>query len=120
MRWLPLSVVSAALPALRARGVSAVARGDQRSDQTRMGFVAAYAAVEGRPHVLAQRLATGQQTWAERRDAFLRRHLAQAKANGETWWKDGRPTRRHLALVAWAYSPTPQRLKRWLAQQELE
>lgn len=116
-RWLPLSVVSAALPALRARGVSAVARGDQKSDQTRVGFMVAYAAADGRPQEMARLLATEQQTWAERRDAFLRRHLAQAKTNGEPWWKNGRPTRRHLALVAWAYSPTPLRLQRWLQRE---
>jgi hypothetical protein len=36
-------------------------------------------------------------TWAKKRDAFIKRHLAQYKSN---------PTpRRRLALIAWAYMP---------------
>jgi len=36
-------------------------------------------------------------TWASKRDAFIKRHLAQYKIN---------PTpRRRLALIAWAYMP---------------
>jgi hypothetical protein len=36
-------------------------------------------------------------TWAKKRDAFIKRHLAQYKTN---------PTpRRRLALIAWAYMP---------------
>ena len=36
-------------------------------------------------------------TWAKKREAFIKRHLVQYKAN---------PTlRRRLALIAWAYDP---------------
>lgn len=49
--------------------------------------------------------------WVRKREGFVARHLAQAIANGESWYDDrGRPTRRHLALVAWAFSPDPSGL----------
>lgn len=116
--WLPLPVVLAAIPEMRARGVSAVARGAQRSSRTRRGFIAAYTAAGGDPERMAQLAATPGQSWAVRRSGFLVRHLIQAKLHKEPWWRNGAPTRRHLALVAWAYSPTPARLIRWLAEQE--
>lgn len=112
--WLPLAVVEAAIPAMRRRHVSAVARGAQKSKRTRQGFVQAYRSAAGDPARMAKLRATTRQSWAERRAGFLARHLAQARVAGEPWWRAGAPTRRHLALVAWAYSPTPERLVRWL------
>jgi hypothetical protein len=50
--------------------------------------------------------------WQARREAFLARHLAQAKAHHEPLLDaNGEPTRRHLALIMWAYSPDPAKLK---------
>ena len=46
---------------------------------------------------------------------FGNRFVQQAKINREKWWtKKGHPTRRHLALIMWAYSPTPRRVADWL------
>lgn len=50
--------------------------------------------------------------WADKRDAFVTRHMAQVKAHGEPLWKDGLPTRRHLALIMWAYSPSSSKLSK--------
>ena len=71
------------------------------------GFLAAYDAAGGNPEHLSEH-------WVETRANFLTRHIAQARAHGESWWEDGEPTRRHLALIAWAHSPTPARLLRWM------
>jgi len=98
--FLPLGLVERAADAARPLGVSVVARGPG-------GFLAAYRRADGR----ASRLPP---SWAAKRAAFIARHVAQAKANGEPWWKDGAPTRRHLALSVWAYSPTPARLRAYL------
>lgn len=86
-RWEPLA---------EQLGVSEVARSSR-------GFMAAYEAAGGRPERLSE-------WWRQRRDNFVARHVAQARARGESWWRDGEPTRRHLALIMWAYSPTPSRL----------
>lgn len=44
--------------------------------------------------------------WRRRRRNFIARHVAQMRKNGEAWYDaSGRPTRRHLALLMWAYTP---------------
>ncbi len=109
--WLPLDLVEAAIPAMAARGVSAVARSPR-------GFIGAYRRAGGEPARLGW---TPRSTphrapypWRDRRNEFVARHAAQIAVRGEPLWVDGEPTRRHLALVAWAYSPTPAKLLRWL------
>lgn len=90
-RWLPLRQALSYEDEMERLGVSKVARSPR-------GFLAAYkhhrtaaatkkAPVPGYPG----------QTWGERRNAFIGRHLPQYRAN---------PTeRRRLALIAWAYAP---------------
>lgn len=101
--YLPLRVVRAAVAAAETRGVSKVAR-------SRGQFFDQYVSAKGRAEHLTD-------YWRRRRDAFVARHVAQM-LSGDTYpegWNDkGEPTRRHLALAVWAYSPTPERLRRWL------
>lgn len=88
---LPLGQVLRAAELARLRGVSAVATGPG-------GFVSVYR-VAGR----ADRL---PEVWVRKRDAFIRRHVAQAQIRGERWYdRRGRLTRRALALMVWAYDP---------------
>jgi len=49
-----------------------------------------------------------------KRRAFNRRHLAQILLNDEPLYEDGMISRRHLALVIWAYSPQPLEFLDWL------
>lgn len=107
--WLALATVQALEPYIAARGVSKVAR-------SKRGFIRAYEAAEGHPNTLAVDKYSGQH-WRDRRNGFVARHVEQARLAGEPWWKDGEPTGRHLALIAWAYTPTPQRLRAWLRKQ---
>lgn len=104
--WLSLATVLAVEPHIESSGISEVARSPR-------GFLRAYEAAGGAPGRLGQDAHSGQD-WRSRRNAFVARHVAQAKANGEPWWQDGAPTGRHLALVAWAYTPTPDRLHAWV------
>lgn len=94
--YLSLATIDRYRPRMRALGVSKVARSSR-------GFLSAYRRAGGDPDKLSD-------AWDARRDAFIRRHMAQVKARRESLWHDGQPTRRHLALIAWAYSPTPARL----------
>lgn len=62
------------------------------------------------------------------REAFIRRLLARTKGQVGLWWEEASPTtlrglepglelvptRRHGALLAWAYSPVPDQLAAWL------
>jgi hypothetical protein len=95
--WLELGLIDAWVPLMAELGVSEVARGPS-------GFLAQYRRAKGNPNRVSD-------AWARKRAAFLERHLAQAKERGEAWFlPNGLPTRRHLALVAWAYSPVPAKL----------
>ncbi|MFA5053242.1 MAG: hypothetical protein WC565_04250 [Parcubacteria group bacterium] len=78
------------------RGVSEVARSNR-------GFLRAYETA-GSARALSPE-------WRAKREGFIARHMAQA--SNEPWFDaKGRPTRRHLALIMWAYSPQPSRLRR--------
>jgi hypothetical protein len=94
--YLDLAVVEAYVGRMRRAGVSKVARG-------RGGFLPAYRRAGGDPAKLSA-------AWRQKRDAFIARHLAQARVNGEKLTRVDGPSRRHLALIAWAYSPSPQAL----------
>ena len=71
-------------------GVSKVARSSR-------GFLREYERA-GSSRSMKVRIVPGkEQTWGNRRDAFIKRHIVQYKKN---------PTRRRfLALVMWAYKP---------------
>lgn len=107
--WLTPAEIRPWIPLMEREGVSEVARSPR-------GFLARYLAVRGRPDRLGAvpaetPNARAGQRWEERRADFVARHMAQARANREPLWRaDGTPTRRHLGLIAWAYSPDPERL----------
>jgi hypothetical protein len=96
--FLSLELIEAFEPMADDLGVSEVAR-------SRNGFLGAYRRADGDPDAL-------DDAWVAKREAFLKRHLAQVAIHDEPLWEDGQPTRRHLALIMWAYSPTPARLWR--------
>lgn len=79
-------------PEAKRRGVSKVARSQR-------GFMRAY-----------QRAGSWSRlpdAWKRKRNAFVARHMAQGKK--EALWKDGKPSRRALALIMWAYMPPGRR-----------
>lgn len=116
--WLSLEVVEASIPAMTRQGVSAVARGAQKSKITKIGFIQAYRRAGGRPDSLKNMQARDGESWWERRHNFVARHMAQVEKRGEALFNArGQPSPRHLALIAWAYSPEPGRVNRWLSQQ---
>ena len=94
---LKLSQIDRLLPLMRKKGVSKVARGQG-------GFLSAYRRAKGRLSHLTP-------YWKNRRKNFIKRHMAQVRKRREPLFTpDGKPTRRHLALVAWAYSPSKKKL----------
>jgi len=94
--WLSGEVIEPLVPEMRARGVSEVARSPR-------GFLTAFRRAGFDPNKLSAE-------WRDKRDNFVARHMAQVRKNGENLWNQGHPTNRHLALVAWAYSPDPRRI----------
>lgn len=89
--WLDDRIIKNWIPLMKKWGVSEVARSSR-------GFLTAYLSVGGDPDLLPPE-------WHAKRNAFIKRHMAQVDQRDEVLYKNGLPTRRHLALVAWAYSP---------------
>lgn len=95
--FLPLDVVERYVALAARRGVSEVARSPR-------GFLPQY-----REHGVRGL----DPWWRNRRENFVKRHMAQVSMRGEELFDaDGQPSRRHLALIMWAYSPVPGRLAR--------
>ena len=90
--FLPLATIERYLPLMERLCVSEVARSPR-------GFLTAYRKAKGDPKRLSPE-------WKNKREGFIARHMAQVNARNERLFvsKD-LPTRRHLALIAWAYSP---------------
>lgn len=116
-KLLDYADVLRSIPAMDIKNVSLVSRGLKRSKQTPRGFLETWVSRRGNTNFLNESSGFGTQTWNQRRTAFIRRHTKQAKTNGEKYWKQGKPTRRHLGLIAWGYTPTRKRLKTWLLSQ---
>jgi len=88
--WMSVAEVEAMLPTIAANDVSAVARSPR-------GFTSAYMAFRT-PARMAKEWVPGERvTWAQKRELFIRRTLAQYKKKASH--------RRALALMAWAYAP---------------
>ena len=87
-------------------GVSEVARSPR-------GFLAAYKLASGEWSAMGRDYFSGQM-WPDLRRNFIKRHMTQAKRRREALWKRGEPTRRHLMLMMWAYTPTPDQTTRWI------
>ncbi len=114
-RWMTLDAVRAAEPAASDAGVSRVARSSR-------GFVRAYELVRGYRELQDAVDPYSEQRWGPRRQAFIKRHTGQVAHRGEALWSEGpvgaaMPSRRHLALMMWAYTPTPEITQEWLQGQ---
>lgn len=94
--YLPLKTIELYEPIAEEFKVSQVARGVA-------GFLTQYRKVKGRPNKLSDH-------WDKKRENFIKRHMTQLRKNKERLWVNGLPSRRHLALIMWAYSPTANKL----------
>ncbi len=105
--YLRLSIVEKIeLLAVQA-GVSEIARSPR-------GFLSAYKLASGEVSMLG-RHPENQKPWADVRDRFLAKHMdVIAKKREPLWTAKGQPTRRHLMLMIWAFTPTPDRTLAWL------
>ena len=103
--WLTLAEVESALPAMRHFDAARVARGDQQSTQTGDGFLPNYRKARGSKARMKKRQARTNETWFERRNNFVKRHMAQARKNREKLFRNSIPSKRMLGLIAWAYVP---------------
>jgi hypothetical protein len=111
--WMKLADTEAFVPLARKTKTSVVARSPR-------GFYAAFKRAKGAKSKMGR---THKDTpgrgssymWWQRRNEFVARHMGQVRKNGERLWKpNGDPTKRHLGLIMWAYTPDPAGVRRWL------
>lgn len=99
--WMKLAAIKPFERLMQRQGVSEVARSPR-------GFLTAYRRAGGDPRRIAG-------DWPSTRAGFISRHMAQVRLRNEPLWTpSGDPTRRHLALIAWAYTPDPDGVVAWL------
>lgn len=95
--WLSLSTIKRWEPLAKQQGVSEVARSPR-------GFLTQFKRVNGN-------FADLPDEWRKKRSAFIARHGAQMSRE-QLYDKKGNPSRRHLALIMWAYSPDARTIAR--------
>lgn len=108
---LKKNTVTRLLPLIDEQGVSLVSRGFSPSNQTDGGFLGAF--YNGK----IKQLATTNKTWLDRRKGFIKRHWREGR---RLYKEDGTPTRLHLALIAWAYSPDVKGLNQYIKRHGLK
>jgi hypothetical protein len=101
--FIDLAIVETFVPVARELGICTGARHPR-------GFLAAYRRAGGDHGKLPRK-------WLDLRSRTVAGLIAAARRASEPWWDHGVPTRRHVALIMWAFSPTPRRLRRRYAQQ---
>lgn len=123
--YLPLAHIEALEPLARALGVSEVARGAVPSSRGDRGFLVALRDADGIPSNLdeiARQDGKSEDYWINKREDFNTRHYAQIRKNKRPLWFTWKgkviPTRQHLALAMWAYSPEHKKLMRWIERNE--
>lgn len=116
-KLIDYKLLLAAIPYMGQLNVSEIARGVKPSKQTSKGFAQAWIDTKGSPAILNMKNGYKDQTWGTRRQSFIKRHMKQIQLNDEPLFQNGSPTRRHLSLIAWGYTPSKRRLEAWAKKQ---
>ena len=100
---------------MRRLGVSKVSRGVT----PKQGFLQTYKEEKGSiKRIKIRCVKYSGETWHEKRNKFLARHLGAVKKNNEVLFVDGMPTRRTLSFYAWAYDPSPKDTKKYMKKKQ--
>ncbi len=113
-KLIPYELFLKSIPLMEIQNVSLVSRGIKPSKQTKKGFAEAWIDMRGSKKILHTKNGFGNQLWNVRRNSFIKRHMAQVKKNHEPLFIGGIPSKRHLSLIAWGYSPSVSQLKKKL------
>ena len=116
-KLIPYKLMLSSIPYMAEKNVSEISRGIKQSKQTTKGFAQTWIDTKGSPAILTMRNGYNDQTWGIRRNSFIKRHLKQIKLNNEPLFENGNPSRRHLSLIAWGYTPNKKRLETWAKKQ---
>jgi hypothetical protein len=99
---MPLFKIKEFEPLMKKENVSRVSR--------EKGFLKRLKFVKGRYDRLGYvNFKKNRETWLQRRENFIKRHLAQVEKRDEQLYNvEGLPTRRTLSFYAWGFDPSPR------------
>lgn len=108
--YLPLATVELLLPLKKQYKIE---------DKQASSFLEAYKSVKGEYKNL-RTVASGENesTWDIVRNTVLRKLLKNIEDNDPDLWKDDLPTKEHVELIIWAYSPDASKIKKSLSKLE--
>lgn len=108
--YLPLATVELLLPLKKQYKIE-----DTQADS----FLDAYRSVKG-DYKNLRTVASGENepTWDIVRNTELRKLLTNIEENDPDLWKDDLPTKEHVELILWAYSPDASKIKKSLSKLE--
>lgn len=104
MKYLPLSTIKKYEKLANIYNVSRVCRGLDKSTKTNEGFLVVYKRVKN-PEKLKDILATKNTSWDIYRYNVIKAKLAQMKKNKIPLYIDGKPSKMHIILIMWGFSP---------------
>jgi len=111
--WLSLADIERFVPLARNKRVVPKVRG-------RGGFLGVYRSCDGSRALMAQ-LKKGKSarvTWEQARDREVRRRYQQMLERNQLLWENGQPTKAHLALIMYAYTPDWLGVQDWINEKE--
>lgn len=108
--YLPLSTIKTLLPLKKQYKIE-----DKRAD----AFLEAYKSVSG-DYKNLRTVSSGEndQTWDIARNTVLRKLLKAIEDEKPDLWKDDLPTKEHVELIIWGYSPDASKIKKSLSKLE--
>ena len=104
MKYLPLTTIKRYEKLADTYNVSRVCRGVDKSTKTNEGFLVVYKRVKN-PEKLKDIFATKNTTWDSYRRNVIKAKLAQMQKNKIPLYIDGKPSKMHVILIMWGYSP---------------
>ncbi len=111
---LKQSIITPLLPLMDKQGVSMVARGIIPSARTEYGFLQLY---YKNKRDLKARPATKNTNYLQMRDNYLKRSY---RTGVNLYKSNGDPTRRHLSLIAWGFTPDVKKLQSYIKKNKLQ
>ena len=113
--YMPLFKIKDFEPSMKKQGVSIVSR--------TKGFLKRLKKVNGRYERMGYVSRNHYEKWLQRRENFIKRHLAQVEKRDESLYDvKGLPSRRTLMFYSWGFDPSPRdtRKARILLKKELK
>lgn len=114
--FLPLRVIKKYEPLAEKYKVSEVCRGVKKAKTSDKGFLVVYKEIGGKTHknklknIPVKKTKPNGVDWYRKRDVQIKAKLSQIERMNLKLFEDGKPTKIHINLIMWAYSPVKKKI----------